>query len=659
MSDISKDVNAITDEIKEMMNMKNKDTAAEYPPDEEFDYQAQKPVERKVLTPNNQFDSLRQGQSIPLDTRFPRKSQEAAAIDELLMGVNRSQGYYLKLYKEVRPGEPELKLKIDNYEAWSDLEWEVTKLIREYTKSDPDKWGSGKYQIIVWHDKGMRGIKRPPMNFLVDAQESKAANLRQELQDMLTKTGEMSKAGSSTSIEDMAKLMEVMSKINPPANHTQQTEIIAKAVETGQKLAVDKQAQTDASNNGLLGLVGTLLNRPVPSTDNGMGVIMPLILAMMSAQQKAATDTMTMMMAMMQNKPEQKQDNHLLEMITALGGLGLIGGDKAKNNPIQSLIELRKAGLIPEQKEGNNLTELLKQFALLQSFSGGLGSSAPEESGGILGTLVKGLTPKIPEMVGNVTGAISKVVELNKIKLQNQAALAQQAIRQNPANRQQRRQVQRQPRQIQAPQNAVQHNTPTNNEILGNTVQNADNRLGLGETEQVQTISAEQNTEQPSTEVIVQHNDGSVHYADQEITEGMDMNLLVKIYSAKLYKYVMNLDYAKFDEILTITRKLSNNEPLIEDGIKLGTITLEQLMQMVIELDKTAWKSESMSNLQKYCEELIAYIKKSGDLLIAKCNMCETEYSFESQEEFDSSDKKCEEVNKDTDLQCEGTLKLQ
>lgn len=100
------------------------------------------------------------------------KHRDELVIDELLASVPRNQGYYLKLYRNVGPNQYELKQRIDNYDAWTDLEWEITSIVRHNTKLNPSKWGSGTYRIVIWRDSGIRnGSKYRPTEFYIDAQE--------------------------------------------------------------------------------------------------------------------------------------------------------------------------------------------------------------------------------------------------------------------------------------------------------------------------------------------------------------------------------------------------------------------------------------------------------------------------------------------------------
>src|SRR3989304_6862853 len=103
-------------------------------------------------------------------------ADDERVLDELLASIPRNQGYYLKLYKELRPTDFEFKLRVDNYDTWTDLEWEISSLVRAYTDKQPNKWGSGRYRIIIWRDGGVRGPKYKPIDFMIDALEPPTQN---------------------------------------------------------------------------------------------------------------------------------------------------------------------------------------------------------------------------------------------------------------------------------------------------------------------------------------------------------------------------------------------------------------------------------------------------------------------------------------------------
>lgn len=326
----------------------------------------------KVKKPSQQFETI---------TKFPKQEAEEIVIDELLAGVPQAQGYYLKLAKEIEPNNFQFKTRIDNYETWSDLEWEIVKFVRSMTKKAPSKWGSGKYRIIIWKDGGLRGQKRPPVDIFVDAQE-------EEL--MLNQSNGKGEESLEQRLGSVSQIIETVGRLSPKTeqlNPKDVLDIASNAMARGQQMAIDKESK---ESNSLAVMMTAMVQMMQQSNDKFTQLLMQ-----MNGNNNKQMDPLTMLLIkdMMESKKEKGQ------------------------NPLSFIKELKEAGLIPERKEQGltgELNNLLQLKEVAEMFGGGGGDG---ESGGLLDTLIKGIAPKLPEMIGNVTGAINNVVSLNKAKL--------------------------------------------------------------------------------------------------------------------------------------------------------------------------------------------------------------------------------------------------
>ena len=136
----------------------------------------------------------------------PQTFQTENIIDELLLGLPNSEGYYIKLYKEIDTGKWELKEKIIDYESWSDLEVEIKNLVTIRSQKNPRKWGSGNYKVMVFKE-GRQGFVKKPINMSIDANETALAP-ETDVKNKLSEVGEF--------IKQVKEIMPEQSKENPP-----------------------------------------------------------------------------------------------------------------------------------------------------------------------------------------------------------------------------------------------------------------------------------------------------------------------------------------------------------------------------------------------------------------------------------------------------------
>ena len=324
------------------------------------------------------------GEFLPPDMGGSRFMESAAGlssdekiIDELLASYPQSKGYYLKLYKELRPNEFELKLRIDNYSNWSDVEWEVTSLVRSYTLKDPKKWGTGRYRIIIWRDGGIRGDKFRPLDFYVDAMEP-------EHVDSPVNTGGVAHTEVLTNqLEGINQMIKTMREVNPTVSPADIQKTMAESFSQGMRIASDSQnAKASESNTmmtAMMGFMGALIQTLKPDTP--------------TAPPESPTKMMAELMAILNAaKPATPQES-FTDQIMKLRELGIIEKPE-KNDPMAKMTEMK------------NLMGMLADF-------GGYGKG---ERPGLLEKIVETVGPQIPGMITNITNTVRSVIDYRMMR---------------------------------------------------------------------------------------------------------------------------------------------------------------------------------------------------------------------------------------------------
>ena len=301
---------------------------------------------------------------------YTKAVEEDRIIDELLASVPQNQGYYLKLYKEIRPNDFELKLRIDSFDTWSDMEWEITNLVRAYTLKSPQKWGSAHYRVIVWREGGVRGPKFKPLDFHVDALE------------LATNEGVHSNGNDGKEVDKLKDLSELVKTIQGIYPQIQPGEIQSKIFESF-KAGIDAKSQsvqTDIANQTANQLSTNQLmlelikRRDVDATN----------------KPSELTTLLSIILPKLLDKPAPKEDDFLDKLIK-LKTAGIFGDDKPKEDSTTKALEMLGT-IIPLVKS--------------------LGGSDNNESGSVLIELVRQLAPQAGKIIGDVTGTINNAIGL-------------------------------------------------------------------------------------------------------------------------------------------------------------------------------------------------------------------------------------------------------
>lgn len=311
--------------------------------------------------------------------------RDALVIDELLTSLPKNQGYYLKLYREIMPGKFEFKDQINNYDTWTDLELEISNLVKAMTrKFGAKKWGSGLYRLIVWKQGGIREKnKYPAIDVIVDAgdNEDAAANIH---------TGKVDPIEAAN--EQLGALGNMLS-----------------AVQGIMPKPVDPNVQFSAIANAFIAGKG--------EQANGNNQMMTMMMTMMTGLISALTQQRQAGPA-----PESPdvQMARQLEMIKSMHALVAPSGPGA---PVKSLIEqiaeLKALGIDLFKKE-DTIEVLAKMKAIMSSAGEIVPGAAPVERPGIFEKLVDAIAPSIPKIIGDLrtiseNATIAKNVEAAKM----------------------------------------------------------------------------------------------------------------------------------------------------------------------------------------------------------------------------------------------------
>jgi len=318
------------------------------------------------------------------------KSRDEIVLDELLASVPRNQGYYLKLYKEKNPNEFELKQRIDNYETWSDMEWEITSIVRQYTNKSQalaDKWGSGRYRVIIWRDGGLRGPKYKPIDFIIDAQESEQFEKNTHKNG---NNGYMSQMDVEEKVKSqvatLGELIKTLQSVNPNVSPEQTQKLLSDSFKAGIET---KAGESSTLGTLLTALLPALINKPVTTAPQ------PDIASIVGA---------------LGNIISSSTQANKIEPIQQL-------------DPIDLLIKLKQAGLIPEtntQKEDptTKTLELISQLMpLMQNLTGGGSDTSP------LTELIRVVGPQVGKVISDITNTVNTVVTKGRITPSNKPSV--------------------------------------------------------------------------------------------------------------------------------------------------------------------------------------------------------------------------------------------
>jgi len=308
---------------------------------------------------------------------FGKPPKPAPIIDDLLQSIPSGEGYYLKLYREVSPGQFEFKLRIDDYAQWTDLESEITEIVRFHTKRDPKKWGSGKYRLLAYKD-GSRGIYSKPIILNIDGGESEPpapppSPPSQPVPDVKQQLSEMA---------ELLKSVKVL--IGEPQNQAEISRMMAESFKAG-LAAVPSPANQDKVKDIMAVLSILKESGAIGQTQKD--------------PTSAVKDAIILLKEMGVIGQPKQESNSLRETIVLLKELGLIGQPKAEP---------------PKEDPYAMVERVLNLINLVKSVGGEVAGEKPS-----LGVeLVRILGPRVPDMVSRITSTVDKVADVQKLKIE-------------------------------------------------------------------------------------------------------------------------------------------------------------------------------------------------------------------------------------------------
>lgn len=307
--------------------------------------------------------------------------QSSPIIDELLQSIPSGEGYYLKLYREVHPGQFEYKLRIDDYTQWTDLESEVTNIVRFHTKRDPSKWGSGKYRLLTYKD-GARGIHSKPVVLNVDGDEASIPSHRQENPAFPV----VAPPDMKQQVSEMADLLKsVKTLIGEPQNQGDISKMMAESFKAGLSVLPPQPPPSDKTKD-FLGMISLMKE---------LGAI---------------------------GQPAKEASSGLRDAILLMKELGLVGQPKPKDEGAslrETMALLKDLGVIgqPVEKKDDDPFAMLEKMKTLIDLVKPLAGVGEGEKPSLGVELVRILGPRVPDMVERITGTVNNVAEVSRMKI--------------------------------------------------------------------------------------------------------------------------------------------------------------------------------------------------------------------------------------------------
>lgn len=312
-----------------------------------------------------------------------QKAKDEVIIDSLLADISGKEGYFLKLKKEMRPNEWMLMKTIETeWRNWPDIETAVANIVKEHTKTAPQKWGSGPYRIEYACKGGMRGKGYPAVDFYINAEEeflnTNGANGTQSAMPLADATTQV-----TAQLDMLGRLTEIINSNKAPGLDPAKTqEQIAGAFQQGMSMKANEGNQSTQ-----------------------------LMVTMM-------TGLMGMMTAMATNKPVEPKvvnpNEGLQGMLEVMKTFGVIGQPQQQEKPkstIEFLTELKALGMDVFKKD-DPLEQVgkLKQIASIASDFMGMGGTTERPS--IIEKIVDALGPAIPGLLKDIKETAQSAVQV-------------------------------------------------------------------------------------------------------------------------------------------------------------------------------------------------------------------------------------------------------
>lgn len=354
-----------------------------------------------------------------------KQDAEEVIIDELLAGVPQDQGFYLKLYKELGPNKYQLKQRIDNFFDWADLEWEVTKIVRQQTKKSPSRWGSGSYKLIVWKEGGIRTREFKPVFLDIDAEEPENSV------SGVSGVPVDPTVSMENQLSSFASMMNALKGIMPPGQDPAQTqEILAKAFKSGVDANPPKDSGPDPNamqNNMMAPMFSgmfTILAEMIKSNNNGnRGDAGTSPMEILAQAQNNFQNMMAQVLAKQNTNPDQYQTgfSQAMELMKQMNLQNQLKPNTGIKPPsmFDTIKQLKEIGLwkTPAEDGGGGTIKQISDLKNLLSVVKDILPSSDSANLSFGERLLDRLIPYVPDAISKVSEVVNNVIELNKAKL--------------------------------------------------------------------------------------------------------------------------------------------------------------------------------------------------------------------------------------------------
>ena len=565
-----------------------------------------------------------------------RKHPDEIAIDEMLMGLEGND-WYLKLSKETAPNVWQFKRRIDQFRHWADMELEINLLVQKETAAEIKRrgkvisWGSGRYMITFFSDNGVRGNKRKPVFFDIDAQEPDAlppTSSQNEMLDVLRET------------------------ITSPKDVIQQN---VESMQKGMELAAMAAGGKSGSDNNLFAL---MMNQ----SNNQTQMMVGLITAMMGAMGK------------------KDGDSNPLDLVRGMAGtmkdMGMLLAPTGGTSLTDQVTLMKTLGLIKNPEDSDPFTALTKMkgvLGILQELTG----AGPAERPGIMDKLIDAVGPHIGKLIGAVEN-ISSIKAKEAARAPLEAQNARPIIVQAPNV---------QPRYIQAPPQPARPGYPSPMAItqgkglndLGFPTENwADpgeafpsgpvnmpdlpaESYAQAEADRIGQAIAD-GTYQPQEEVMPVQ--AETRQAPQPIGPPPAAPSQNEMLSQELFQAVITKDYSKFTRVTQMLNSFFGNG-VIRQQILSNQLDAKGLVNYVTIFDRVNYTTKpNYLALQDYAHKYIESIRQQvppGEVAImvyAKCNTCQAVHEFDNMQQWNDEANESGGVITCGINSCQGTLAI-
>lgn len=320
-----------------------------------------------------------------------QKSKDEVIIDSQLSAIAGIAGYYLKLKKEVRPGEYMMMKVLENeWRNWADVEVGVTNIVREHTKAAPMKWGTGVYRIEYGCKSGFRGKNYDPVNFHINAEEEflNTTQMQQGGPQQIDPSVQM-----TSTLETVGTLMRAVKDIMPvqapPVDPGKVQEQMAGAFQQGLQVKVNDAASSSNSQLQMMTMMMGMMKEVFSATRQEPRVV---------------------------NNDETMRGT--LELLKTFGLIGQNITPAKEKGLIEILTELKAIG-VDLFKKDDPLESIgkLKQIAGIAADFMGMGGTSERPS--IFEKIVDVIGPSIPKMISDIKDATQNTVKVQEIAGQN------------------------------------------------------------------------------------------------------------------------------------------------------------------------------------------------------------------------------------------------